>query len=113
MHFKITAATIATTAMLLAPAAASAFDQPYFPYQPGDPQLNGCPSGYEALNVTILSAAGYHVAVIVDSPANGGNGDGIICGNPVSAGEMAARFAGENVPIIFSFRDNNLEPFAG
>jgi hypothetical protein len=98
--------------MLIAPSAASAFDQPYFPYQPGDPQLNGCPSGFEALQVSILSAAGYHVTAVVDSPANGGNGDGIICGKPVSAGEMTARFSSENVPIIFSFRDNNLEPFA-
>jgi hypothetical protein len=113
MHFKITAATIAVAAMLVAPAAASAFDQPYFPYQPGDPQINGCPSGSEALEVSILSVVGYRAAAIVDSPANDGNGDGIICGKPVSAGEMAARFPGENVPIIFSFRDNNLEPFAG
>lgn len=113
MNPRIAAATIATVAALIAPATAGAFDQPYFPYQPADPQLNGCPSGWEALQVSVMTPAGYQLPAMLDSPANGGNGDGIICGKPVSTAEEQARFSAESVPIIFDFRDNDLKPYQG
>jgi hypothetical protein len=113
MNPRTAAATIATAAALLAPAGASAFNQPYFPYQPGDPQLNGCQSGWEALKVSVLTAAGYGLPAKLDATANGGNGDNTICGKPVSTAEEQARFSNENVPIIFDFRDNTLQPYQG
>jgi hypothetical protein len=64
--------------------------------------------------VTDLGQYSYRVRVVLDSPANGGNGDGVVCGKPVSPAEEEARFANETgVPIIFDFRDNNLQPFQG
>jgi hypothetical protein len=115
MNPKTTAATIATAAALLAPATAAAFDQSFIPYQPGDPQLNSCPSGWEALKVADLTASGYALPAKLDSGqvGNGGNNDGVVCGKPVSSAEENARFSGESVPIIFDFRDNTLEPYQG
>jgi hypothetical protein len=113
MKLKTTAAIIVAAGALLAPTAASAFDQPYFPYQPGNPQLNGCPSGWEALQVSVLTAAGYGLPAKLDSGqvGKGGNNDGIVCGKPVSTAEEQARFSGETVPVIFQFTDNTLQPY--
>jgi hypothetical protein len=111
MNPKTTAATIATVAALLAPAAAAGFDQSSIPYQPGDPQLNGCPSGWEALKVADLTPLGYRLPAKLDSLDNGGNGDGTVCGKPVSTAEEQARFSGDSAPIIFDFRDNTLGPY--
>jgi hypothetical protein len=115
MNPKIAAAVIATTAALLAPPAASAFDQPYVPYQPGAPATNGCPSGWEALRVADLTPLGYHLPALIDSGlvGNGGNNDGIVCGKPVSPAEEQARFSGDSAPVIFDFRDNTLNPYQG
>lgn len=110
MNPKIAAATIATTAALLMPAGAGAFAP--IPYQPGNPTTNGCPSGWEALQVAALTPLGYGLPSRIDSLANGGNGDGVVCGKPVSSAEQTARFSTETV-LIFDFRDNNLQPFAG
>jgi hypothetical protein len=113
---KTTAAMIATTAALLAPSAAAAFDQTFIPYQPGDPQLNGCPSGWEALKVADLTPFGYKLPAKLDSGqvgngGNGGNNDGVVCGKPVSSAEEDARFSSDSAPIMFDFRDNTLDSF--
>ncbi len=92
----------------VAPTAAGAFDQSYIPYQPGDPATNGCPSGWEALKVSDLTAAGYGLPSKIDTA---GNNDNLVCGKPVSSAEETARFSGEKVPIIFDFRDNTLQPY--
>jgi hypothetical protein len=52
------------------------------------PPSNGCPRGFEFLSVATLTAEGYHVPALVDSPTSGfvsfgqhpGNGDGWVCG---------------------------------
>lgn len=114
MNPKTLAATLATAAVLLTPTAASAFDQNVIPYTPGNPATNGCPSGWEALQVSVLTKAGYGLPAKLDSGqvGNGGNNDNIVCGKPVSIAEEQARFSNETVPIIFDFRDNTLRPFA-
>jgi hypothetical protein len=85
---------------------AAAFDQTVIPYQPGNPQTNGCPAGSEALNLSDLAPYGYRVV----SSGLDANGDGIICGKPFTPEEQAARFPNASVPVIFDFRDNNLPP---
>lgn len=107
----VAAAALAAGALATA-AAAGAADQPVIPYQQGDPHANGCPSGWEALLVADLAPYGYRVPGTIDSPADGGNGDGIVCGQPWTAAEQAARLPGAEVPVIFDFADNNLPPYA-
>lgn len=106
-------ASLLAAAALTSAAAAGAADQNVIPYQAGDPQLNGCPSGYEALSVDVLTPYGYRLPALIDSTANGGNGDGIVCGHPLTAAEQAAREPGATVPVIFNFEDNNLPPYGG
>jgi hypothetical protein len=114
MNPKMAVATIATVAALLAPAGASAFDQSFIPYHAGNPATNGCPSGWEALQLADLAKYPYRVPIALDSRANGGNGDGVVCGKPVSSAEEDARFSHDtNVPIIFNFRDNTLNASTG
>ncbi len=103
------AALAAASSLLLATAGvAAAYDQSVIPYQPGDPLTNGCPSGWEALQLSDLAPYGYRVPFAVDSTANGGNGDGVVCGRPWTPAEMAARESGASVPVIFDFQDNSL-----
>lgn len=103
------AAVVAASVLLLATAGAvGAATQNVIPYQPGDPLTNGCPSGWQALQLSDLAPYGYHVSFAVDNPANGGNGDGVVCGMPQTAAETAVREPGDTVPVIFDFRDNNL-----
>jgi hypothetical protein len=90
-------------ALALAAGAAAAI-----PSAPGDPVVNGCPAGFEAIQVADFPAQ-YRLPARVDDPANGGNSDGIVCAKPLSAAEQAARFPNENV-VIFDFRDNTLTP---
>jgi hypothetical protein len=70
----------------------------------------GCPSGDQVLVVEDLLAQGYRVPAIVDDPANGGNGNGLVCGHAFSE---AARqqLCGPDcpVPIYYLFRDDNLK----
>lgn len=51
------------------------------------PPPNGCPAAYQLLSVQTLTAEGYKVPALVDSPTSGilsfnkpGNGDGWVCG---------------------------------
>ena len=104
MTLKIVAATL-TTAVVVAAATATVAVA-----NSGDPQGNGCPSGMDALNVSDLSSQGYRVPAIIDSLANGGNGDGVICGQPWTSAEQAARLPGSDLQI-YSFRDNSLSPY--
>lgn len=83
---------------------AQAQDQTSIPYQPGDPQLNGCPAGFEALALSDLAGLGYHVPFVIDAA---GNNDGIVCGKPWVPQEQAAR-APDAPVIIFGFEDNKL-----
>lgn len=93
----------------LAPRVAAARDQSAIPFQPGDPHVNGCPSGWEALALSDLGPYGYRVPFLIDSRHNGGNGDGIVCGKPFTPQEQAARLPNDTrVPVIFDFRDNDL-----
>lgn len=104
--FVLTAALAA--AFAVAATAGAAFDQSVIPYQPGDPQTNGCPAGWEALALSDLTPYGYRLPSMLDATANGGNGDGVVCGHPWTAAEQAARLPDATVPIIFDFQDNNL-----
>jgi len=74
------------------------------------PTETGCPSGDQVLVVEDLLAQGYGVPAIVDDPANGGNGNGLVCGHAFSE---AARqqLCGPDcpVPIYYLFRDDNLK----
>lgn len=99
-------ATAATAAVLAAgPALAAA---------PSD----GCPPGYQLLSVQALTAEGYQVPALVDSPTSGvvgagpgtgegwvgqpGNGDGWVCG--VQLGNQLTPFG---LPV-YNFIDNQL-----
>ncbi len=100
--------TAALAAALAAAVGAEAGGQTIIPYQPGDPQTNGCPAGWEALALSDLIPYGYQLPAQIDATANGGNGDGIVCGHPWTAAEQAARLPNATVPVIFDFQDNNL-----
>ena len=39
--------------------------------------------GYQLLDLAELLAIGYRLPGILDDPANGGNGDGLVCGLPM------------------------------
>ncbi len=113
MNIRVTGAALgAAMSLLLATAGVvGAFDQGVIPFTSGNPLTNGCPSGFEALAVGDLTPYGYELPSFLDDPANGGNGDGTVCGKPLAPQEQAARFPNAHVPIIFDFRDNNLPPF--
>jgi len=103
------AALAGATALVLATAGVvGASDQNVIPYQPGDPLTNGCAGGWQALELTDLTPYGYKVPSQLDDPANGGNGDGIVCGKPMTPQEQAARFPSAAVPVVFNFVDNSL-----
>jgi hypothetical protein len=70
-----------------------------------NPTQTSCPSGYQVLSVADLTAQGYHVPAQADDPANGGNGDGLVCGLPLPD---AACGPDCPVPIFYNFLDNNL-----
>jgi hypothetical protein len=70
---------------------------------------NGCPSGYELLSVQTLTAEGYRIPSLIDSPTSGalsfgqpGNGDGSVCG--VQLGNKLTPFG---LPL-YNFIDNQL-----
>jgi hypothetical protein len=46
-------------------------------------QKVGCAHGFTALSVADLTAQGYLLPAATDDPANGGNGNGVICGRPI------------------------------
>jgi len=90
---------LAATGAALTPAA-TAF---------ADPPSNGCPAGYQLLSVAILTAEGYKVPALVDSPTSGirshgrpGNGDGLVCG--LQLGIQLTPFGDP----VYNFTDNTL-----
>jgi hypothetical protein len=99
---------LAALAPLGLATGAAAFDQSAIPFQPGNPVLNGCAAGLEALQVSDFPS-GYLAPARIDDPANGGNGDGVVCGKPWNPAEQAARLPNADV-LIFSFTDNTLTP---
>jgi hypothetical protein len=71
------------------------------------PPANGCPAGYDLMVVATLTAAGYHVPALVDSPAarsfgQPGNGDGLICA--VKLGNRLTPWGDS----VYNFVDNQL-----
>jgi hypothetical protein len=59
------------------------------------------------LDVAELLALGYRVPGILDDPANGGNGDGFVCG--VALGNKTTPFGGQ----VYLFSDNQFFPGPG
>ncbi len=87
------------------PAAAVATD--------ATPTVTGCPAAYQALTLTYLAqqSPNYHLPALLDDPANGGNGDGIVCGKPLSPLRQAHICGGPcDVPLLYAFSDNSLTP---
>ena len=97
----------ALTASLALVTGASAFDNT-IPFTPGNPLVNGCPAGFEAIRVSDFPS-GYRLPARLDDPANGGNGDGIVCGKPLNAAAQAARLPNETV-LLYDFSENSLTP---
>jgi len=98
--------SIAALAAALA-VGASAFDNT-IPFTPGNPVVNGCPAAFEAIQVADFPS-NYKVPALLDNPANGGNGDGIVCGKPMVPQQQAALLPNADV-LIFSFSDNTRTP---
>lgn len=74
-----------------------------------DAPSNGCPAGYQLLSVTTLTAEGYKVPALVDSPTSGvlsygqpGNGDKQVCA--VQLGNQLTSFG---LPV-YNFIDDTL-----
>jgi hypothetical protein len=63
--------------------------------------------GMQLLLVDDLTPLGYRVPAIVDDPANGGNGDGVICGVPL--GNQTTPWGGQ----LYLFFDNQFGPAVG
>ena len=72
------------------------------------PPESGCASSNEVLIVANLLPMGYMLPAEIDAIANGGNGDGIVCGkpwNPVVQERMCPATTCP-VPVLYQFRDN-------
>jgi hypothetical protein len=101
-------AALAASASLPLATAALAVDTP-----PGTPPDTGCAASFELLEVADLVALGYMVPTFVDEEI--GNNDGLVCGKPFPD-QVQENFCepipgGCSVPIVYSFRDNDL-PYA-
>lgn len=94
--------------MVALATGAGALEQASIPFQRGDPVLNGCAAGWEAIQLSDFPPQ-YRAPARIDDPANGGNGDGIVCAKPWNPAEQAVRLPGEDT-LIFSFTDNTLTP---
>jgi hypothetical protein len=68
---------------------------------------NNTEHGNQLLAVADLIALGYRLPAILDDPANGGNGDGFVCG--VARGNQTTGFGGQ----IYGFIDNQFFPGPG
>jgi hypothetical protein len=73
------------------------------------PPSNGCPAGYQLLSVQTLTAEGYKVPALVDSPTSGvlsygkpGDGDGYVCGV-----QLGNQLTPSGLPV-YEFVDNTL-----
>lgn len=76
------------------------------------PPVTGCPAGFNTLLVADLIPMGYHVPLLIDDPANGGNGDGVVCGKPINPTRAAEICGGPcGVPVLYGFRENTLTPW--
>lgn len=65
---------------------------------------SGCPSGYVAKTLAQWAAGGYtRVPAFLDNPANGGNGDGIVCGNDIGKKDPS-----NPAFQIYNFTDNDV-----
>lgn len=81
--------------LVLAPGAVAA----------ATPVDNGCPAAASLLSVAQLEATGpYQLPRFLDDPANGGNGDGWVCGFPLPD----AIYGGTLDFTIYQFYENNL-----
>jgi hypothetical protein len=70
------------------------------------PVQNGCPASSGLISVAYLESVGpYQLPAKLDDPANGGNGDGWICGFPLP--EAMAKAHGADF-TIYQFHENNL-----
>lgn len=77
------------------------------------PVTTGCPEGMLTLSIAWLQQQSplYHAPSVIDDPANGGNGDGVVCGNPVAPARSEKLCGGPcAVPVLYDFRDNTLTP---
>ncbi|MGH2971840.1 MAG: hypothetical protein ACRDNM_09855 [Gaiellaceae bacterium] len=106
--------TICTLAVLVAILGGSAASAHAGGPGPQAPVQNGCLPGYHLMSVADLSAAGYGVPALLDNPANGGNGNGIVCGKRISEAAAEQLCGGEHgpdatcpVPIVYDFADDN------
>lgn len=66
---RLAAAALVITAVPVTAEAAAAH-----------PLVNGCPSGHDLVDVAWATQQGYRLPAQLDDPANGGNGDGTVCG---------------------------------
>ena len=73
------------------------------------PPPSGCPAGYQLLSVQTLTAEGYMVPALVDSPTSGvksfghpGDGDGWVCGH-----QLGNQLTSFGLPV-YNFIDNQL-----
>jgi hypothetical protein len=69
------------------------------------PPETGCPSAFQVLVVEDLLAQGYRAPAVIDNPANGGNGNGLVCGVP-----LPEKVCGPDcpVPVLYNFLDDDL-----
>jgi hypothetical protein len=71
------------------------------------PVQDGCPASSELISVAYLESVGpYQLPGRIDDPANGGNGDGWVCGFPLPEAASHAFGAGFT---IYQFHENNLK----
>jgi hypothetical protein len=96
---RLTTALLLALLLLLGLLTATAAPAPALPNE------TGCPSAFQVLSVAELTAQGYRTPAIVDDPANGGNGNGLVCGLP-----LPQQACGPDcpVPVFYQFGDDNL-----
>ena len=69
------------------------------------PVQNGCPAAAELISVAYLESIGpYQLPGRLDDPANGGNGDGYVCGFPLPDPAFGPGYDF----TIYQFFENNL-----
>lgn len=102
-----------STALVAAGAAAALLVVPDLARGDSLPMQTGCPAAFDLLSVSDLEAAStnYHLPAKLDDPANGGNGDGRVCGKAVNP-QAAANFCNGpcDVPILYDFTEDDLTP---
>jgi hypothetical protein len=111
MRHRYGSRTAATAAafVLLTGGVVSASVTPVFADAGATPKVTGCPQGWLTLSIQKLGSA-YHLPSVIDDSANGGNADGMVCGNPLNAQRSETFCGGPCDVTIYSFRDNSLTP---